>query len=417
MTLTRRHLLQLTGASGLAWLTPLAETLAWQEQQSQSRDKPPKSLILLWLSGGPSQLETFDPHPDTNIAAGTKAIETSVAGIQLAAGMERTAEMMEHLLLVRSVVSKEGDHERASYNVKTGFRPVPALVHPTIGAVLCHQLPVGNTEIPRHISIFPDGSPGHGGYLGDEFNAFLAGDPRDPLPDMKAAVPPARFHQRLRDLDVIDRQFAAGRLQDMEQDRTLHRTVLSQARQMMDSEQLAAFDLSDVPAAELEAFGDSAFGRGCLAAARLTETGVRCVEVTLSGWDTHVTNHELHDGRKRMLDPALAALLRYLHDRDRLKDTLVMCCGEFGRTPELNRVGGRDHWPHGFSIALAGGGLPGGTVLGKTDPDGKPLPYEQGIQVADVHASLLSRFGIAFEHELQTPIGRPMKLSEGNIVF
>jgi uncharacterized protein (DUF1501 family) len=417
MNLSRRHLLQIAGASGFAWLTPLAETLAWNEHLTGAANSQAKSLILLWMAGGPSQLETFDPHPDTNISAGTKAIATSVSDIQLAAGMEQTAEVMQHLMLVRSVVSKEGDHERASYHVKTGFRPVPALIHPAIGAVLCHQLPIGNTEIPRHISILPGGSPGRGGYLGDQFDAFQAGDPRDPLPDMQPAVETKRFQQRLQDLAVIDRQFAAGRLSDMERERTLHRTVLSQATQMMDSEQLAAFDLSNVAKAEINAFGDSAFGRGCLAAARLIETGVRCVEVTLSGWDTHVTNHEFHDERKRELDPALAALIRYLHQRGRLEDTVVMCAGEFGRTPQVNRVGGRDHWPHGFSIALAGGGIPGGKVLGETDPDGNAIPYDSGIPVADVHASVLDRFGVNFRQELPTPIGRPMKVSEGNVVF
>ncbi|MCA9149155.1 MAG: DUF1501 domain-containing protein, partial [Planctomycetales bacterium] len=216
----RRNLLKLVGAGGLCWLTGVAETLAWQaEQLTDSRQ--PKSIIWLWLAGGPSQLETFDPHPDRNIAGGTKAIATSVKSIQLAEGMEHTAEVLDQMTLIRSVVSKEGDHERAVYNMKTGYRPVPALIHPSIGAVMCHQLEQGGTEIPRHVSILPGNSPSRGGYLGDQYDAFQIGDPLSPLPDMSAAVEPGRFRQRLQDLSVIDTEFTQGRLPDVDQQRTL----------------------------------------------------------------------------------------------------------------------------------------------------------------------------------------------------
>jgi uncharacterized protein (DUF1501 family) len=186
---------------------------------------------------------------------------------------------------------------------------------------------------------------------------------------------------------------------------------------MMDSEQLRAFDLSDVPRSVLDSFGDSAFGRGCLAAARLIEAGVRCIEITLSGWDSHVANHEIHTQLKKTLDPALAGLIRYLHQRSLLEQTVVACGGEFGRTPKVNPAGGRDHWPHGFSIALAGAGLPVGRAIGQTDPQGSPLAYEEGITIADVHATMLDRLGIDPADELQTPIGRPMKLSDGKVLF
>jgi uncharacterized protein (DUF1501 family) len=186
---------------------------------------------------------------------------------------------------------------------------------------------------------------------------------------------------------------------------------------MMSSEQLRAFDLSGVPRAELLAFGDTAFGRGCLVAGRLIQEGVRCVEVTLSGWDSHVANHELHTQLKRTLDPALASLIQYLSDRSLLDQTIVVCGGEFGRTPAMNPAGGRDHWPSGFSMALAGGGLPGGRVTGETDPEGQRLNYDQGIPIADIHASILHRLGIQHDLELETPVGRPLKLSEGKVVF
>jgi len=400
----------------MGWLTPVSEILAATTEKSGDRNAPAKSIILLWLSGGPSQLETFDPHPNQDIAAGTTAIKTSVDGIQLASGMQQTAELMEHIAVVRSVVSREGDHERAAYNVKTGYRPDPTIVHPSIGAVVCHQLPQGNTEIPRHISILPDAWSGRGGYLGDQFDAFRLGDPDQRLHDMKSRTDKERFERRLKNLDVVERAFAKGRIANLEQERTLHKTMMNEAVTMMNSKQLRAFDLSEVRSSELVAFGDSAFGRSCLVAARLIETGVRCIEVTLRGWDSHVSNHEIHQARVQELDPALAALIRHLQERSLLDQTLVICGGEFGRTPRMNAAGGRDHWPHGFSIALAGGGIQGGQVIGETDPAGGRLAYEAGIPVENIHATALNALGIRSELELETPIGRPLKLCEGQII-
>jgi uncharacterized protein (DUF1501 family) len=411
----RRTLLKAAGMSGLAWLTPLAELLARGAERS-SRGTPAKSVIVLWLEGGPSQLETFDPHPRLAIASGTKAVATAVRGVQLAAGLERLAEQMESIVLVRNVVSKEGDHERATYNMKTGYRPDPTLVHPSVGAVLCHQLPVGGTEIPRHVSILPGKWYGRGGYLGDEFDAFKVDDPQEPIADVSAMVSDGRFRQRLDDLQVVDREFARGRLARLEHQRTLHRTTTEHAVRMMSSDQLRAFEVKQEPQSVREEFGDTPFGRGCLAALRLIEVGVRCIEVTLSGWDSHVANHEIHDGLKQTLDPAFAALIRNLKARGLLDHCFVICGGEFGRTPSVNPAGGRDHWPHGFSIALAGRGIRGGHVVGQTDPEGRQIEYESGVPIADIHATALHALGINHELELDTPVGRPMKLSEGQIV-
>ena len=136
----------------------------------------------MWLGGGPSQLETFDPHPGTKIAAGTTAIATAAKGIQLAKGFEQLADQMDSVALVRSMVSKEGDHERGTYVMKRGYRPDPTVEHPSIGAICCHELPVAGTEIPRHISILTGQWPSRGGFLGGEFDAFQTGDPSGPSP-------------------------------------------------------------------------------------------------------------------------------------------------------------------------------------------------------------------------------------------
>ena len=408
---SRRNMLKLTGLSGLGWLTPIGELAA----HAAEKKSPAKSLILLWLDGGNSQLETFDPHPGASIAYGTQAIDTNQKGIQLAAGLPRVAECMNCLSIVRNVVTKEGDHERANYNVKTGFRPVTALVHPSIGAVLAHQLPVGGTEIPRHVSILPGQWPGRGGYLGDQYDAFQTGDPSGPIPDVKTHVDEDRFTSRLETLRILDAEFSRERRVDL-QAATQHATTIEQAVKMMSSQQLDAFDIRKTTQAHRESFGDSAFGRGCLVAARLVEVGVRCVEVSLRGWDAHISNHSVHEELVPILDHALAGLLKHLEERDQLKDTIVMCCGEFGRTPILNPAGGRDHWPHGFSIALAGGGIQGGRLLGQTDPEGSQVPFEDGTPIGDVHATVMHAMGIDFAQELSTPINRPMKLSEGRVI-
>ncbi len=405
---SRRTLLA-GAAAGLAWLTPVAELLARRQERE---DGPPQSVIMLWLNGGPSQLETFDPHPGTEIAAGTGAIGTAVRSIQLAEGMERTAEQMDSITLIRSMVSQEGDHERAMYNLRTGYRPDPTLQHPSLGAIVCHQLPATSLEIPRHVSILPGQLAGRGGYLGSQYDAFQIGDPQGPLPDMQSSVPTQRYRRRLRQLERLEGNFLRHRVAGLER-RTAHWANTEAARQMMDSEQLHAFQLDDVPQRVIEPFGDTPFGRGCLVAGRLIEAGVRCVEVTLDGWDSHVANREIQSGRKKVLDPAFAALIGYLRQRSLLERTIVVCGGEFGRTPQVNPAGGRDHWPRGFSVALAGGGLPGGHVIGQTDPQGTALPLRSGVRIADVHATILARLGIRPDRELQTPVGRPMKLSDG----
>ncbi len=409
---SRRSLLQAAVIGGVSWLTPLASLLA-EGPGSRGRPRAAQSLIVLWLSGGPSQLETFDPHPNQLIAGGTRGIKTSAQGILLAEGLPQLAEQMDHVSLIRNVVSLEGDHERATYNVKTGYRPDPTIVHPSVGAVVCHELPQGAAEIPRHIAILPNSSYGRGGYLGQRYDAFRAYTTQGGLPDVRAQVAADELDLRLDSLQAIEHAFQRGRMRSMEEKRTLHLSTIQHATTMMSSEQLQAFDVSDEPASKRAAFGDSEFGRACLAAIRLTEVGVRCVEVTLDGWDSHFDNHGIHRRLNSQLDPAFAALMRELRARDRLEDTVVICGGEFGRTPHINPAEGRDHWPHGFSVAVAGGAIRPGIAVGNTDPEGGRLRMEQGTTVADVHATILAALGVQHDRELFTNVGRPIKLSEG----
>lgn len=409
--LHRRQFLQLGGLMGVSWLTSLGQVLAQRAEQART---PAQSVILLWMGGGPSQLETFDPHPGSKIAEGSRAISTRVKGVQLGEGLDGLADVMDSVSLVRSMASKEGDHERGIYVMKTGYVPDPTVEHASIGAICCHELPQGKTEIPRHVSILPGRWPSRGGFLGDEYDAFKVYDPAQTLPDVTARVGPQRDEQRLKDLDVVEQAFSRGRSQRL--DRTRHREMVQSARVMMTSSQLKAFDIKQEPERLQKAYGETPFGRGCLAARRLIEVGVRCVEVTLDGWDSHANNHSIHKSHIAALDPAFSALIRDLKEKNLLDKTVVLCGGEFGRTPKMNPAAGRDHWPKGFSLAIAGGGIRGGRVVGGTDPDGKELKDDakQGIQTksfADIHATVLSALGLDIAKDYPTRAQRPIRMT------
>ncbi len=415
MNLSRRDLLKAAFASGLSLTLPGLDLRAAEARGPERR----KSLIVIWLGGGASQLETWDPHPGTKIGGPTMAIKTTVPGLEIAETYPRVAEQIHELNVIRSLVSKEGDHERGTYLLKTGYRPDPTLVHPSLGAIASHELPDDKLEIPAHISLLGGQHPARGGFLGEMFDAFKIYDPGNGIQNLKPRVGEVRQEQRLKGLDVVSKSFQAGRR--VQVDNTLHQLTVERALRMMTSAQLKAFEIDHEPQAIRDAYGDTRFGHGCLAARRLIETGVRAVEVTLMGWDTHAQNFEGHKTQAKQLDPALAALIHDLKQRDLLASTLVLCIGEFGRTPKINGLEGRDHWPRGFSCLVGGGGLRSGVVLGETDTEPQTeqdadksiaMPHDP-IEVPDLFATILRQLGIEFDKEVLTPIGRPMRFSSG----
>jgi hypothetical protein len=406
-SLDRRDLLKWATGLGMSFALPALDARA----ASQRGVERPRSLITLWLSGGPSQLETWDPHPGTRIGGPTKAIATSIPGVEIANSFPLLAEQMHHLSVIRSLVSKEGDHDRATYLVKTGFRPDPTLRHPSVGAIVAHALPNEQLEIPPVISLGYDNHLSRGGFLGGRFDALRVREPGSSHEDMKAWLGEPRQQRRLSNLDVVSQAFTRGRRLVVE--RTMHEHNLAAALKMMTSDQLQAFRLEDEPESLRAAYGDSNFGRGCLAARRLIEQGVRAVEVTLQNFDTHDQNFSQHGELAAILDPAFAALMKDLHDRDLLASTVVLCLGEFGRTPQINGADGRDHWPHGFSCLVGGGDLRSGVLLGATDPAGENEEPEDPIPVHDLYATVLKGLSIDPAHQVNTSIGRPIRYSDG----
>lgn len=411
---TRRDALTTAFGLGVSFLLPGMDLRA---AGARGRERK-KSLIVLWLAGGPSQLETWDPHPGTKIGGPTRAIPTRIPGVQFAEFYPQLADQMDALSVIRSLVSKEGDHERGTYYVKTGHRPDPTLVHPALTALAAHELPDPSVEIPLHVSLGSSGPwPARGGYLGDEYDAFKVFNPGRNINNLRPRVGEPRQRRRLANLEVVSRSFRQGR--EVSARRTLHQDMLERALRMMTSEQLRAFEIDDEPKAVHEAYGDTQFGRGCLVARRLVEAGVRAVEVTLGGFDSHANNYEAHQTNGAILDPAFASLVRDLRRRDLLDSTVVLCIGEFGRTPRINPLEGRDHWPLGFSCVLGGGGLAGGVVLGETDPrnddpQSKREPRDP-VEIYDLYATILQVLGVDHAKEFTTPIGRPMAITSNGL--
>ena len=402
--LTRRSVLHSAAGLGLSFLMPALQGLAADERGP----KREKSLIILWMAGGPSQLETWDPHPNSKTSHTDASVrETAISGLQIDSRLEQMADQMADLNVIRTLTSKEGDHERGSYFVKTGYMPDPKITHPSVTAITTELLPVSEElKIPPHVSLANGPFPARGGFLGDTLDAFRVFNPGGNLTNLRAPVNDKRQQRRLDSLDVVSRAFSRGRKRQTE--RTLHQLTVERALAMMNTEQLKAFQLDDVPSTEKNAYGESRFGRGCLVARRLVETGVRSVEVVLNGWDTHVSNFEGCTTQLTQLDPAFAALMRDLKERDLFDSTVVLCIGEFGRTPKVNALDGRDHWPKWFSCVVGGGGFTRGQVIGETDPDGLAETPADPIGLPDLYATVFKALGIDHEHEFYTDIGRPI---------
>ena len=417
---SRRDVLRVSAGAGLSFLLPSLDLKA----AGRRGPERPKSLITLWMAGGPSQLETWDPHPRSVHSGPVQAIKTTVPELEISDLLPRMAEQMHRLSVIRSLVSKEGDHERGTYFVQTGYRPDPTVVHPALTALVSKYLPDDKVEIPMHVSLAGNGgvSVPRGGYLGAQYDAFRVFDPGNNVNNMKPRVGDDRQQRRLEGLEFASGAFRRGR--SIQVDETLHQHVVERALTMMSSAQLKAFSLDEEPQSLRDKYGDHRFGRGCLAARRLVEQGVRAVQVELHGFDTHTNNFAGQQANTTILDPAFATLMEDLADRDLLDSTIVLCIGEFGRTPWLNPLEGRDHWPVGFSCVIGGGGIRSGQLIGATDPDRafaekdkqttERTPPSEPIEVPDLYATILTLMGLDPHDEIHTPIGRPIKFCEGS---
>lgn len=345
-------------------------------------------VLVLWMAGGPSQVDTFDPKPGRPTGGPFAAIPSSVAGIQVTEVLPKIAARMADLAVVRSVSSRQGAHERASTLLQTGFEPEGTVVHPHLCSKLAWGLPLPPDDLPSFVSI---GTSEGAGYLGPSYAPYLVADPARALDDLKPRnVDAARLARRLAFLDAIE---AAFPVEGSDPVVASHRTVRERARRLVTSPRVAAFDLSKEPAATAAPYGSTSMGRALLLSRRLLEAGVRVVHVTQGGWDTHQDNFNAVKRLCGSLDPAWSALLADLSSRGLLERTLVLWMGEFGRTPTINPRAGRDHHVSAFSAVLAGGGIRGGQVVGATDEDGARV-VERPVSVPDLLATVFAATGV-----------------------
>jgi RNA polymerase sigma factor (sigma-70 family) len=358
----------LAGLALIAAVIRRADTAEQPVPDRASADKPAQplkvakrgpSVIVLWMSGGPSQLDTFDLKPGQANGGPFKEIATSVKDIRISEHLPKLARHMKDMVLIRSLTHREGDHGRGTYLMQTGYNVVPRLVPPAMGSVLAKELGSSKSKLPNFVRIAPI-----------------------PFVDMPGAGYLARGHGPL----VLRGSLKVPALEDFQ-------AISPDRAEVWQKSLTEALDLSHEKAMVRQAYGDHAFGKHCLAARRLVERGVPVVEVVLGGWDTHQDNFAAVRKLSGRLDTAWSALMTDLKDRKLLDTTLIVWAGEFGRTPRINAGNGRDHWPQSFTAVLAGGGIKGGQVIGKTNVDGTAVA-ERAISVPELLATIYQAVGV-----------------------
>ena len=409
---SRRNFLSHLG--GLAALsTPFTSFTNSLLANAEELKKQHKSAILLWMGGGPSTMDIWDLKPGQATGGPFQQIATSADGIAISEHMPMTAKQMHHLAIVRSMSTREADHQRGRYYMHTGFVPNPNVEHPGYGSLIAHELAtaVPSLEIPPFVSV-GGGSVGPG-FLGTSWAPFVVSSQGD-VKNLESPVSEERLLSRLQMLAAIEDRFIQERRGQLPKD---HREIIGKSVQLMSSSQLAAFKVSEEPASVRERYGETNFGRGCLMARRLVEVGVPFVEVNLGGWDNHSNIFgTLADQRLPNLDRAMSALIADLADRGILDTTAVIWMGEFGRTPTINGNGGRDHWARSWSAVVGGAGFNRGVVVGETSADGREVASEP-YSSQDLMTSVLKSLDISLETTFRAKNGRPMKIANGGQII
>jgi hypothetical protein len=388
-------------AAGMAGI-PLAGFLGAHAAEMRRQGR---ACILLWMAGGPSQFETFDPKPGAATQGPTKAIDTTAPGVQIAEHWTHTATVMQDLAVLRSLTSTEGNHGRATYLLHTSYPPSGGIVHPGFGSLVAQDLAPPAFDLPHVVSI--SGPSAGSSFLGMKYSPFVITDPTRPPDNLPSPVSAGRMGRRLDLLKELEDE--PGRPGDsLVRD---HQALYDQTARLVTSPRAKAFRLELEPDKTRGSYGRSAFGQGCLMARRLVEAGVSYVEVESAGWDTH--GNELASLKKLIppVDQALAALVTDLKVRGLLDRTLVIWMGEFGRTPRINLTAGREHFPTAFNAVLAGSGVKGGRVIGATDKLGAAVA-ERPITVSDLFCTFCQALGMDPRRENPSNVGRPIKVVE-----
>ncbi|MBX6314080.1 MAG: DUF1501 domain-containing protein [Isosphaeraceae bacterium] len=385
------------------------------------------SCILIWLQGGISHIDSFDPKPDApaEIRGEFGVIDTNVPGIRLCDPLPKLAVHQDKYAILRSLNPRNGSHGVADAYMMTGHKFSPAITYPCYGSVVAREKGDRNSLPPFvQIGMAVDQRFGGGvaGFLGDRYNPFvLPGDASSPSfsvrdVSMAGAVTKERFEHRMKVLDAVDtwqRQFEAAPT-SLEAAGSFYQKAYSL---ITSPEAKRAFDINAEDPRLRDRYGRHSLGQGCLLARRLIESGVRFVTVTDGGWDTHQNNfRSLRDRLLPRLDAALSGLLQDLSDRGLLDSTLVVVLSDFGRTPKVNPSAGRDHWSTASIALLAGAGIKPGVAVGETNALGES-PIEAPYFTEDLAATIYNRLGIPLDTTHQTPDGRPIQVNyDGRLI-
>ncbi len=407
----RRDFLRQMSAVGLA-----AGACNWTEVIRASADELRSrgmACVLLWMQGGPSQYETFSPKPNHSNGGETKAISTSVPGIQIAENLPYCAKVMDKMAIVRSMTSKEGNHQRATYLLHHGYLPMGSVKFPTLGSNVAHQIGDAANQLPSYVRIGNRlANSGGGGFLGVDYDPLILSSANRPPENTTPTTGRSRYERRLKLLSSLQNDFASGSGAQVVAD---GRKLVTSASEMILSPSMAAFDLEKEPAGLRTQYGEGEFASGCMMARRLVEHGVTFVEVVSRGWDTHQDVFSRTRDLTAQVDQPIATLITDLKQRGMLEKTLVVWMGEFGRSPRVNARSGRDHYPKAFNAMLAGGGVSGGQVVGSTNAGGSEVT-DRPVSVNDLFRTIYHTLGIDADEENISSIGRPIKLVDGGKV-
>lgn len=411
--ISRRRFVQ-TASWGAAFGTPWLKTLAVHAAADAAA--PPKSCILLWMTGGPSHIDTFDLKPDApdDIRGEFRPIETTVPGIRISEHFPHLAQRMRHVAVIRSMTTPESDHQLASYHVHTGYQQrAGGLAFPALGAVASAEL--GRAEggaLPNYVVVGPGARWGsRSGFLGQRHQPLYVGDPARGVEYVEPLADDRRFSRQLDLLRTLEQSFYRRYQAPASQ---AHAIAIDASERLMRAPELTAFDLSREP--KRDAYGDDNFGQGCLLARRLVEAGVPFVEVNMrqADWDTHQQNFPRTKALSLEVDKAMTALLDDLSDRGLLERTLIIWMGEFGRSPQITGGGGRNHHPKAWSSLLMGGGVKGGQAIGATDRTATEVT-DRPVKIVDFLATVCRLLGIDYAKENHPAgVNRPVRIVDKN---
>jgi uncharacterized protein (DUF1501 family) len=375
------------------------------------RKNPAKKVIYLYMSGGMSHLDTFDVKPDApaEYRGEVNAIKTSADGVRISEYLPNLANQMHKAVIFNSLSSKTGAHAQGAYLMRTNYEERGTIRHPHIGAWHLKYNERINDQLPGFVAINSGSRAVGAGFFGSTFEPLVIGRPDSGLQNSAHynGIDDEAFSRRLNLAAELDSEFHA---KHSDKNVAAYKTMYDEAVTLMRSKDLDAFDLSKETAEMRESYGDNNFGQGVLLARRLSESGVRAVEVQLGGWDTHQENFVRVPENAALLDKALARLLEDLESRGLLEETMVVLTTEFGRTPKINQNNGRDHFPKAFSTVIAGGGIKGGMKHGTSNEFGTE-PEENPLSVADFNATIAYGLGLPLDQRLFSPSARPFTVS------